>query len=119
MSPSSSAKAYRQRYYQENKEKIKARAKQYYWDNRDEVLLKLKESKEKALYSQDYYLINKEKIRKSQQLYYQKNKDKKLASKFDSVFEDTEIKKARYLTYTNKQIEEPKPNCVICEVFMI
>lgn len=136
MPQSSSAKAYSQRYYQENKERIKAYARKYYWANREEVLMKYAMKKDEiALYRQDYYLMNKKKIRDSQKEYYQKKKN---TFKFGE-FKDDEVKTARYLSYEKSKPKskmskkEPKPKmskrklkveklrniCVVCEVFMI
>jgi len=57
------------KYYEKNKEKLKARAKEYREDNKE----KLKE------YFKGYYIKNKEVINEKHKTYYEENKDRLLA----------------------------------------
>ena len=62
--------SYDKEYYEQNKDKMNARAKEYYYKNKDKMLAKQKE----------YYEQNKDKMNAYSKEYYYKNKDKMNAS---------------------------------------
>ena len=59
----SKEEGYKQQYYEDNKDKIKAQSKQYYEDNKDKI--------------KQYYEQHKDKKREHDRQYREKNKDKK------------------------------------------
>lgn len=72
-----SVKLKRQKYYQENKEKILARSKQYYQENKEKIINKQKQyNKNNKEYSKQYYQDNKEEIIKQVKLYQKLNRAK-------------------------------------------